>query len=72
MQFINYIASQAGRSARIVIGALLIVVSMAAWHGVLEAVMVGLGTVLIAVGILDICLLAPLFGKPLSGKKIRG
>ena len=72
MQFINFMASQAGRAARIVVGALLIVVAMAAWHGVVEIVMVVLGGVLIAVGIFDVCLLAPLFGKPLSGKKIRG
>jgi hypothetical protein len=72
MQFINFMASQAGRSARIVIGALLIVVAMAAWHGLLEAAAVVLGGVLIAVGVFDICLLAPLFGKPLSGRKIRG
>ena len=72
MQFINFMASQAGRAARIVVGALLIVVAMAAWHGVVEIVMVVLGGVLIAVGVFDVCLLAPLFGKPLSGKKIRG
>ena len=72
MQFINFMASQAGRAARIVVGALLIVVAMAAWHGVVEAVVVVLGGVLIAVGIFDVCLSAPLFGKPLSGKKIRG
>lgn len=72
MQFINFMASQAGRAAKIVVGALLIVVAMAAWHGVVETVVVVLGGVLIAVGIFDVCLLAPLFGKPLSGKKIRG
>ena len=72
MQFINFMASQAGRAARIVVGALLILVAMAAWHGVLEAAMVIVGGVLIAVGVFDVCLLAPLFGKPLSGKKIRG
>ncbi len=72
MQFINFMASQAGRAARIMVGALLIIVAMAAWHGLLEAVVVVLGGVLIAVGIFDVCLLAPLFGKPLRGKKIRG
>ena len=72
MQFINFMASQAGRAAKIVVGALLIVVAMAAWHGVVETVVVVLGGVLIAVGIFDVCLLAPLFGKPLSGRKIRG
>ncbi len=72
MQLINFLASQAGRAARIVVGALLIVVAMAAWHGVVEAVVVVLGGILIAVGVFDVCLLAPLFGKPLSGKKIRG
>ncbi len=72
MQFINFMASQAGRAAKIVVGALLIVVAMAAWHGVVETVVVVLGGILIAVGIFDVCLLAPLFGKPLSGRKIRG
>ncbi len=71
MLFIKFMASEAGRSLRVVVGALLVLVAMAAWHGVLEAVMVVLGAVFIAVGIFDVCLLAPFFGKPLAGKEIR-
>jgi hypothetical protein len=71
MGFISYMASVSGRSLRMTAGAIIVVLAVVALHGVLEAIVVILGAVLIAVGIFDVCLFAPLVGKPFSGKAIR-
>jgi hypothetical protein len=34
-------------------------------------VLAGVGVVFIAVGVFDVCLLAPMFRQPLSGKAVR-
>ncbi len=72
MWLINFLASQKGRGLRVIVGVLLIVVAMVAWHGLAEGLGVLLGVILISVGVFDVCLFAPLFGKPFSGKKLRG
>jgi hypothetical protein len=41
---------------------------MAGMGGIIVAV---IGVVMIAAGVFDFCLFAPLFGNPFSGKKIR-
>ena len=69
MRFAQFMASGAGRALRAVAGIALIVVGAVlggAWWG-LGAV----GLVFVAVGVFDVCLLAPLFGQPLSGKQVR-
>ena len=70
MGFATFMASGAGRALRGVAGTVLIVVGAVlggAWWG-LSAV----GLVFVAVGVVDVCLLAPLSGQPLSGKQVRG
>lgn len=71
MELINFMASENGRAFRIVVGTLLIVVALALWHGWVAAFVSLVGVVFIGVGVFDVCLLAPLFGRPVSGKKIR-
>jgi hypothetical protein len=69
MRFAKLMASGAGRGLRAVAGIALIVVGAVlggAWWA-LGAV----GLVFVAVGVFDVCLLAPLFGQPLSGKEVR-
>jgi nicotinamide mononucleotide (NMN) deamidase PncC len=70
MGFAKFMASGAGRALRAVAGIALIVVGAVLGGGwwALSAV----GLVFVAVGVFDVCLLAPLFGQPLSGKEVRG
>ncbi|HZL81289.1 MAG TPA: DUF2892 domain-containing protein [Demequina sp.] len=67
---LNFLASQTGRYVRSGLGVILLVLAFVAggaWAWVLGV----LGVVFLLVGILDVCLLAPLFGKPLRGKEFR-
>ena len=66
MSILRFLSSPTGRWARVFAGVLLIVLGTISggWALLLAAV----GAVIVLVGALDVCLLAPLFGKPLSGK----
>jgi hypothetical protein len=68
--FIDFMASNAGRLARIVAGLALIVVGIAL-GGALLYVLSAVGVVMIAAGAFDFCLFAPLAKLPLSGQAIR-
>ncbi|MFA5550727.1 MAG: YgaP-like transmembrane domain [Trueperaceae bacterium] len=69
MAILGFLSSTTGRWARVLVGALLVVIGAVAggWATLLAVV----GAVFVLVGALDVCLLAPLFGKPLSGKAFR-
>ncbi|HZK58472.1 MAG TPA: YgaP-like transmembrane domain [Cryobacterium sp.] len=69
MFIVKFLASTAGRWTRAIVGVVLVVLGIAlgAWWWLLAA----LGAVFIAVGAFDVCLLAPLAGKPLQGQKLR-
>jgi hypothetical protein len=69
MAFIGFMASPAGRIARIVAGIVLIVVGLVAGGGWIALSVVGL--VPLAAGAFDVCLLAPLFRLPFVGSRIR-
>ncbi len=69
--FVSFMASTAGRILRAVVGAVLFYVGLQLMAGVGGIVVAVLGVVMIAAGVFDFCLFAPLFGNPLSGKKIR-
>lgn len=67
---VEFMSSTAGRITRAVVGAVLLVLAFiigGAWGWVLGI----LGAVFVVVGVADICLLAPLFGKPLKGSEVR-
>ena len=64
MPFIRFMASPIGRIARIVVGVVLLILGLAVIGGAAGTILAIVGLVLIAVGIFDICLLAPLFGAP--------
>lgn len=68
--FTRFMASSAGRGLRIVAGLGLMVwgIAMGGTGGTILAVV---GILPLAAGGLDFCILAPLFGEPLSGKEIR-
>lgn len=67
---IDFMASSAGRLARIVAGLALILVGIAL-GGATQYVLSALGVVMIAAGAFDFCLFAPLAKLPLSGRAIR-
>ena len=70
--FISFMASTAGRIVRAVAGIVLLYVGFSVMGGGVGGIIVALiGVVMIAAGVFDFCLFAPLFGNPLSGKKIR-
>jgi len=69
MGIIKFLGSTAGRWTRGIVGLALAVLGIAlgGWWFVLAAV----GVVVFLAGALDFCLLAPLFGKPFNGRKLR-
>ena len=69
MAFLKFMASTAGRTLRVVVG--LVLVILAATIGANAAWMYILGIFFIAVGAFDVCVFGPLFKQSLSGKKIR-
>lgn len=69
MGFVGFMSSTAGRWLRGIVGVMLFGVGIAlggAWF-----ILAAVGVVFVAVGVFDICLLAPLFRQPLSGKAVR-
>lgn len=70
--FVSFMASTTGRIVRAVAGIVLLYVGFSVMGGGVGGIIVTLiGVVMLAAGIFDFCLFAPLFGNPLSGKKIR-
>ena len=69
--FVSFMASTAGRVLRAVAGIVLLYVGLQLMAGVGGIIVAVIGVVMIAAGVFDFCLFAPLFGNPLSGKKIR-
>jgi len=71
MAFVNFMASTTGRIVRIVAGIGLIVLGLLVVEGTGGIVLAVVGLVPLIAGLIDICVFAPLFGSPLSGKAIR-
>ena len=68
---IEFLASTAGRNLRIAVGLVVIVIGLLVVKESLGLVIAVIGLVPLSAGLLDICLFAPLVGKPLSGYAIR-
>jgi hypothetical protein len=69
MGFVKFMSSTAGRWARGLAGAALIALGVTlggAWW-----IAAAVGVVFVAVGVFDVCLFAPLFKQPFSGKAVR-
>jgi predicted phage tail protein len=70
MALLDFLGSTNGRWVRGVVGVVLLVLAFlmgGPWGWVLGA----LGVVFVTVGVLDVCLLAPLVGRPLRGRDFR-
>jgi hypothetical protein len=68
---IGFLASTPGRITRIVAGLALIVIGLFVVGGSWGIVLVVIGAVPFLAGLFDFCVFAPLFGAPLSGRRIR-
>lgn len=65
MKFAQFMSSSTGRLLRIVAGIALIVIGLIAGGGWITLSVIGLVPLL--AGLVNVCLLAPLFGQPLKG-----
>ena len=66
----RFMASAAGRILRVVAGGALIAYGLLAVGGSNGNLIAVIGVLPILTGALNICVIAPLFGKPLSGSKV--
>jgi uncharacterized membrane protein HdeD (DUF308 family) len=70
--FVKFMASRNGRITRIVAGAVLILLGFFVVENTTTGIiLMVVGLVPLLAGIFDYCLLAPLFGAPINGAKIR-
>ena len=69
MAFAAFMATAFGRLIRIVAGAALVLVGLAAIGGVAGWIVAAVGLGLIALGASNFCVLAPLVGGPFSGRE---
>lgn len=69
--FVKFMASTAGRAARIVAGIVLIVIGLLVVQGTAGVIIAIIGLLPLVAGLFDFCVFAPLFGAPLNGAKIR-
>lgn len=67
MSFAKFMANPAGRIIRSVAGLALIAVGLTQ-GGALGVILGIVGLFLFTIGVVNVCVLAPLFGGPLSGK----
>ena len=71
MGFAKFMSSGLGRGLRIVAGIVLIAVGLTVVGGTGGTVLAVVGLVPLLAGVVDVCLLAPLFGAPLKGVDVR-
>ena len=70
MKFFKFMAGSTGRILRIIAGAALIAIGFA-FKSPIGFAMVFVGALPLLSGIFDVCIFAPLFRMPFTGKKIR-
>ena len=69
--FVFFLASNTGRILRIMGGLALVVLGRFGLSGMIALIVMLIGVVPLFAGTFDICVIAPFFGAPLSGAKIR-
>lgn len=72
MAFAKFMAGPVGRGVRVLAGLVLVALGLFALEQPAGYLVAALGAVFIVVGALNICLIAPLLGVPLSGKETLG
>ncbi len=69
--FVKFMSSSAGRITRIIAGLVIIALGLLVLKGTGGIIVAIIGAVPLVAGLFDFCVFAPLFGAPLSGKKVR-
>jgi hypothetical protein len=68
---VKFMASMPGRIVRIVVGAALLLWGFMGLEATTGIGVMVIGLIPLLAGLFDVCLIAPLFGAPLSGVRIR-
>ena len=68
---VQFMASMPGRIVRIVAGAALLLWGFMGLEATTGIIVMVIGLIPLLAGLFDVCLIAPLFGAPLSGPRIR-
>ena len=69
---VKFLVSRPGRIIRVAAGILLLIIGFAVVEDVVVgAILMVIGLVALLAGLLDYCVIGPLFGAPMSGAKIR-
>jgi hypothetical protein len=71
MRFVSFMARPSGRLARVFLGAILVFAGLGLIGGISGEIVAGLGLLPVAMGIFNVCMIAPLFGGPISGRATR-
>ena len=71
MGFVKFMASMAGRAIRVVAGVVLALVGLFVLDGIGTILLVAVGLVMLLAGLLNFCLVAPIFKAPLFAKNIK-
>jgi hypothetical protein len=70
--FVVFMSNLAGRTIRVIAGAILVLVGFFAFGpGVARDIVVAVGAVIFLAGALNFCLIAPFFRAPFLGKDVR-
>lgn len=70
-EFFKFIAGSTGRIVRVVVGLILVALGLWATTGAVSWILVIVGLVALLAGLLDRCVIAPLFGLPFDGSELR-
>ncbi|HEX2906853.1 MAG TPA: YgaP-like transmembrane domain [Phototrophicaceae bacterium] len=68
MAFAKFMAGSIGRAVRIIAGVVLIGLGLLVLKDTVGLLLTVVGIVFVLVGVLNVCLIAPLIGAPFSGK----
>jgi hypothetical protein len=69
MGFAKFMAGPIGRGVRVLAGALLVALGLFGMEQPVGILVAAVGVVFILVGVLNICLIAPIIGAPFRGKE---
>jgi hypothetical protein len=69
--FFGFMASTAGRAARVVAGIALLVLGLLVMEGAAGYVVAAIALVPLLAGLFDVCVFSKLFGGPFKGSEIR-
>lgn len=69
--FAHFINSRTGRLTRIIVGLVFIIWGYAQLEQTSGIILILVGLIPLSAGLFDLCIISPLIGGPISGKKVR-